>query len=106
MSGGHFEYSQWQVHEAAEDIERQIAINDSTELNEWGVTKGHNYSPEVIERFKEAAHTIHQAAEMMQRVDWLLSGDDGPDSFLRRWKEEVRPYWKISEPETLPQEEQ
>jgi hypothetical protein len=30
---------------------------------------------------------------MAQRVDWLVSGDDGESSFLKRWLEEVRPYW-------------
>lgn len=93
MSGGHFEYKQWQIHQAAEDIEREIARNDSEERDEWGGIQGYHYPPEIIERFKEAAHTLHQAAEMMQRVDWLLSGDDGQESFLKRWNEEVRKYW-------------
>jgi hypothetical protein len=33
---------------------------------------------------------------MAQRVDWLLSGDDGEDSFLLRWDEEVRAYWNTN----------
>jgi hypothetical protein len=26
---------------------------------------------------------------MAQRVDWLISGDDGEESFHQRWKEEL-----------------
>jgi len=49
---------------------------------------------ETIEKFREAAHTLRQAAEMAQRVDWLVSGDDGEDSFMRRWEKEVRHSWQ------------
>ena len=93
MSGGHFDYNQFRVREIAEDIERVISTNDDQTLNEWGETKGRNYPPEIIEKFKEAAHNLERAADMAQRVDWLLSGDDGPDNFLSRWDEEVRSEW-------------
>lgn len=93
MSGGHFNYNQYLVSDIAEDIERLIATNDDETKNAWGEKKGHGFSPEIIERFKEAAHTLRQAAEMAERVDWLVSGDDGEDSFMSRWDEEVRPYW-------------
>lgn len=93
MSGGHFEYGQYRIREIAEDIERLVATNDDQTKNEWGDPKGRGYPPEVIEKFKEAAHTLERAADMAQRVDWLVSGDDGEDSFMRRWEKEVRPSW-------------
>jgi hypothetical protein len=34
---------------------------------------------------------------MAQRVDWLVSGDDGEESFMRRWEKEVRPSWQNDE---------
>ena len=40
-------------------------------------------------RFKIASHALKKAATMAQRIDWLVSGDDGEESFLRRWSEEV-----------------
>ena len=43
---------------------------------------------------REAAHTLRQAAEMAQRVDCLLSGDDDEDAFLRRWDIKVRDYYE------------
>jgi hypothetical protein len=93
MSGGHFEYGQYRIREIAEDIERLIATNDDKTPDEWGSPKGDGYHPEIIEKFKEAAHTLERAADMAQRVDWLVSGDDGEDSFMRRWEKEVRHSW-------------
>jgi hypothetical protein len=30
---------------------------------------------------------------MAQRVDWLVSDDDGEESFMTRWDREVRQYF-------------
>ena len=93
MSGGHFQYQQYRIEDIARDIDELIGSNNDKSKNEWGDTRGRNYPPEVIEKFRETAHTLRQAAEMAQRVDWLVSCDDGEDSFLRRWEKEVRPYY-------------
>jgi hypothetical protein len=93
MSGGHFQYQQYRIEDIAKDIDELIGSNNDHSKNEWGDTRGRNYPPEVIEKFRETAHTLRQAAEMAQRVDWLVSCDDGEDSFLRRWEKEVRPYY-------------
>jgi len=93
MSGGHFDYTQYRIEEIAAEIDKLIKINDSTEKNEWGEDVGYHYPPEIIVRFREAAHTLRQAQEMAQRVDWLVSGDDGEESFMRLWDNEVRGYF-------------
>lgn len=95
MSGGHFDYTQYHLLDIAEEIEGIIKNNDNEELNDWTEEPiGRHYPKEIIDLFKETAHTLRQAKDMVHRVDWLLCGDDGQESFLRRWKEEVRPYWK------------
>lgn len=94
MSGGHFEYKQYRIVDIAVEIEEVIKSNNDETLDEWGQRRGNGYPPEIIEKFREAAHTLRQAAEMAQRVDWLLSCDDGEESFLRRWDSEVRDYYK------------
>ena len=73
MSGGHFDFKQYQIEYIAEEIDDAIEKNDDETLNEWGGRRGNGYPPEVIEKFREAAHTLRQAAEMAQRIDWLLS---------------------------------
>lgn len=97
MSGGHFDYVQYRMEDIATEIDELIEKNDNTEKNEWGEGAGYHYPPEIIERFKQAAHTIRQAQEMAQRVDWLLSGDDGEETFMTRWYYEVREYFKFEE---------
>ena len=93
MSGGHFNYRQAEVGYIADEIEHLIRHNEDKAKDAYGYQIGREYPPEIIERFREAAHTLRQAAEMAQRVDWLVSGDDGEDSFTKRWDAEVRPYW-------------
>jgi hypothetical protein len=89
MSGGHFDYDQYKIGDIADEIEGLIVNNDSTEKDEWGSDKGLHFAPETIEKFKEALATLRRAQIMAQRVDWLVSGDDGEESFHRRWREEM-----------------
>jgi nicotinic acid mononucleotide adenylyltransferase len=90
MSGGHFDYRQLHIRRIMEDVEKIIRDNDSTELDEWDSRIGYGYTPETIEKFQEAVVTLKRAAIMAQRIDWLLSGDDGEESFHERWDEELK----------------
>ena len=94
MSGEYFDYKQYRIEDIAVGIDEVIEANDDETLNECGQRRGNGYPPEVIEKFREAAHTLRQAAEMAQRIDWLLSGDDDESSFLRRWDIKVRDYYE------------
>lgn len=89
MSGGHFYYQQHRCHDIATMIDELVASNDDETLDEYGQMRGMDYGPEIIERFVLASRTLRRAAAMAQRIDWLVSGDDGEEAFLRRWKEEV-----------------
>jgi len=89
MSGGHFGYVQYHIGEIADSIDELVRTNDSTEKNEWGDEVGRHYSADTVEKFKEAAHTLRRAHVMAQRVDWLVSGDDGEDDFQERWTAEL-----------------
>jgi hypothetical protein len=58
-------------------------------VNEYGDTKGYGYSPETIAKFKIARMALLLAQIYVQRIDWLVSGDDGNDSFLRRLESDL-----------------
>jgi len=79
MSGGAFNYKQHAITDIADTIEEYI-------INEVGGTE----FPIVLERMREAVKTLREAHVMAHRIDWLLSGDDGTESFLRRWDEDLR----------------
>lgn len=84
MSGGHFDYVQYKIGQAADEVEQEI-LNNSVK-DEWGYSN--DYSEETLAKFKECQKTLQKAAAMLQRVDWLISGDDGEETFHERWKED------------------
>lgn len=77
MSGGYFDYDQHRITDMAESMEQVVGNNT------------YNYSEATLAKIRIAIKTANQAAMMIQRVDWLLSFDDGEDSFHKRWAEEI-----------------
>jgi len=105
MSGGAFDYRQWHIEQIADDIEDLIEKNGRKKTNDelkeehWHGDDWYEkypedlyhykYPDEVIEKFKEGMKALRVAAVYAQRIDWLISGDDGEESFLERLKEEL-----------------
>ncbi len=87
MSGGKFEYIQYRFDQTADELNSYIRRLESGEADDYGFRE--TYTPETLAKFRECEATIRRAAAMLQRVDWLASGDDGEDSFHERWAEEV-----------------
>lgn len=114
MSGGHFDYQQYKIDEIANSIEDYIyghgydeedmeyirkeaqkwIYDDYTYELEHHHSKPncYDYSEETINKFKEGLDILRRAAIYAQRIDWLLSADDGEDSFHRRLKEDLDEY--------------
>ena len=92
MSGGHFDYGQDSIREIADDIQDVINENNDTTPDQFGYPRGRQYSPEVITKLNEAVKHLRIAYVYVQRVDWLLSDDDGEESFLRRLEEELKEF--------------
>ena len=106
MSGGHFDYIQtkfeWQI---IGPIERLIKNNGREKTKEelkeesWHGDDWYEKYPEdkfyykypddIIAQFKYAIHYLKMAQIYTQRIDWLVSGDDGEDSFRVRLKEDL-----------------
>ena len=89
MSGGHFNYKQYEIGYIPDEVEQIILDNDSDELDEWACPKGCHYSKETMEEFKKALALLRQATIYVQRIDWLVSGDDGENSFHSRLKNDL-----------------
>jgi hypothetical protein len=87
MSGGYFDYVQHRIDEAADKVDSYIRRCESDYRDKYGYKP--EYSADTLARFRECERTLRRAAAMLQRVDWLVSGEDGEDSFHRRWAEEV-----------------
>jgi hypothetical protein len=89
MSGGYFDYEQYQINTIAETVESLILKNDSVDPDEFGDIEGYQFSPETIAEFKKGLALLKQAYVYAQRIDWLVSGDDGEDTFHQRLKNDL-----------------
>jgi hypothetical protein len=88
MSGGHFDYNQYQIQEIAESIEHLIDHNISGYLDDNGQEQD-RFTKETIEEFEKAVDILRKAFVYTKRIDWLVSGDDGEDTFHERLKEDL-----------------
>jgi hypothetical protein len=106
MSGGTFDYNQRLIRYIADDVEQEIAKSGKPktprELKEEGYYRDrewyekypedlnhYKHSDEVIEEFKKGYEMLRKAEIYAQRIDWLLAGDDGEESFIQRLKGEL-----------------
>ena len=89
MSGGTFDYLQYRIHDIVERIEEEINSNTVEPEYWWGEWKGQVYSDETIAEFKKGIEYLKKAEIYTQRIDWLLAGDDGEDTFHKRLKEDL-----------------
>jgi len=86
MSGGHFDYNQSRIDDIVDVLQEAIDNNGKTDITDW---TNHDLSEKAIARMQTTLSTLKLASIMTQRVDWLLSGDDGEESFHKRWNEEL-----------------
>ncbi|MGN0144125.1 MAG: hypothetical protein ACI398_04030 [Clostridium sp.] len=110
MSGGHFDYNQWRISEIADQLEDYIYGHpiDEEDINEYledrwldeetrayiiknkhTIPNNYSFNKDTIKEFKKGLSILRKAYIYAQRIDWLLSGDDGEESFHRRLKEEL-----------------
>lgn len=83
MSGGHFDYQQYCITDIADSI--QSVLDANLEEEPW-----YDYREDTKEEFKKAIKLLREAATYAQRIDWLLSGDDGEDTFHSRLQKELK----------------
>ena len=110
MSGGYYEYAQYHINDIANAIEEYINgysldeedINDYIKSrwledkekeyirkNKHTKPNPFDYNKETIKELKKGLAILRKAYIYAQRIDWLLSGDDGEESFHKRLKKEL-----------------
>lgn len=105
MSGGTFEYDQYRIKGIAEYIEQVIYKSGKKKTQQelkqegWRDSDWYEKYPEdlchykhpdqVIEQLKQAHKALHIAYIYAHRVDYLLAGDDGDESFIQRLEQDL-----------------
>lgn len=100
MSGGTFDYFQSRIEDIADSIQDVLDKQGTEKPLDYYCDREYykkhpeerlyeTYPIEVQDRFKEAVKAIRIAYIYAQRVDWLLSGDDGEETFIKRLKSDL-----------------
>ena len=90
MSGGYFEYKQYELNAIADSIEQVIIDEKDRKLSEYeNILKWDFKDPQTILEFHNALAFLKKAVIYAQRIDYLLEGDDGEESFHTRLKEDL-----------------
>ena len=84
MSGGRFDYLQYEINQIA-DIIQEIIDNNV-------------YTVKTVNVLQYAVYYVRKAYVYAQRIDWFVSGDDDEDSFHSRLKEDLD---EIKRPEPI-----
>ena len=84
MSGGHFDYKQYNIGDIADKIEELIQSNNSTAVNEFGDEVHYSFNENTINEFKHAVVLLRKSMIYAHRIDWLASGDDNETDFHER----------------------
>lgn len=95
MSGGHFNYYQRHIADIIEKLDEVIELNGKPvpeKTSQFDSDYYYDYSPETITKFKEGLYYLNKAQIFAQRIDWLLSSDDGEDTFHKRLAEDLSYY--------------
>lgn len=92
MSGGHFDYMQYRIRDIADSI--QEAIDNNKVKPEWwcGEWNGQRYSDATIVEFKKGIDYLRMAEIYADRIDLLLSEDDGEGDFHENLKRDFQKY--------------
>ncbi len=94
MSGGYFDYNQDYINDIADAVGELIRTNGNMTPDGYGGMTGYNFSPKIMAEFKNGLHFLRFAAIYAQRIDWLVSGDDGEETFLERLQEEIDEHYE------------
>ena len=101
MSGGFYNYKQFQIRELWEEIQRQLDRQgrEKTEqelylskdfYEDYPEEKVHpTFSEGIREIMKEVVKHLKISEVYIQRLDWYFSGDDGEDAFFARLEEDL-----------------
>lgn len=79
MSGGHFDYQQFQIGQLADQLQEEIT----------NCAEDRSVSEKTVMEMRTGLRYLRLAYIYAQRIDWFLSGDDGEETFHKRLKTDL-----------------
>lgn len=96
MSGGHFNYDQHRLREAAHELQRigrQLrGVSDTDDERGESNHKPGDYSPETAVLFENVAFVLHAATNLLHTADYVLCGDSGEEALKVAWELELQAF--------------
>jgi hypothetical protein len=87
MSGGHFEYVQYTMRDFAREI-RDLYKRNGKGIT-WDPKTTKKERKEIMDNIAELHDKLLWVAVSIERLDYILSGDDGTKTYLTRYKEDM-----------------
>lgn len=86
MSGGHFDYNQYRIREISDKVEHLIDTNNICGPEQF---QARNFSDATITQFRAAYFMLRVAEIYVDRIDYLVSGDDSEESFDKQLSKDI-----------------
>jgi hypothetical protein len=82
MSGGTFDYVQYRLGQLADELECYARSGKYWE-------NGDAIPDDIVADIRTAMSLVERAQVYVQRLDWLIAGDDGEESYRKRLAEDL-----------------
>ena len=89
MSGGFFDFRQYDIQRIVEELSQVISTNNDESYDEWGCIKGRFFEKKTVKELEKGLELLKNAYIYAHRIDYLLCGDDGEATFHKRLKEDL-----------------
>lgn len=91
MSGGRYNIHPFMFDEIIDDIDYAIKDSDENKGKEHSFLEFHyDISDDAKKELINGREIIKLARIYINRIDYLLDGDDGNDDFIKRLKEDIQ----------------
>ncbi len=86
MSGGHFNYPEYQLNNFINNLTNEIKNNKTK--NEYGYSP--NYNKQTITLLKKIIKLSKITSNLIHSTDYLYSGDDSEETFQKEVNKELK----------------
>ena len=90
MSGGYLTYNDRHIGYIIKDIKEEIERNNDPENDDYCDDVSNRFDEKTMNRFRETVKVLEKASIMVNRIDYLLEGDDSEETFHELWEDEIR----------------